>query len=206
MYTDGSRQRTKFDGPAARHATSFACGDHMGSAVDSGLIGVAILAALAIGYVVLRAVKVVPPGHVGVVTRMGAFRRIEGPGRVMIVPVIDRLGTVDMRERSRIVSLSATTLDDHVVTVKARVVAQVVDARQAYLGVADVDHAIDALAMTAFRSAIRTLAAADVLFARQSIAVEVQRQMNPPMEGWGARVPQIADVEITEQGLHSTGR
>ncbi len=161
--------------------------------MDTGLITVVVLAILAGAYYLLRAVKVVPDGRVGVVTRMGTFRRIQRPGRTMIVPVIDRFGTVDMRERSRAVRFAATTHDDHTVAVEATVVAQVVDAKQAYVGVANVDAAIDALAVAAFRSVIRTLSAAEAPFARQSIAIEVQRQMNEPMERWGARIQRIDD-------------
>jgi regulator of protease activity HflC (stomatin/prohibitin superfamily) len=169
--------------------------------VGSGIVGVAVLAVLAGVYFLLRAVKIVREGHVGIVTRMGVFRRIQQPGRVMIVPVIDRVGTVDMRERSRAVLLTATSLDDRLVVVKATVVAQVVDAKLAYFSVANVDEAIDALAGAVFRSVIRKLSAADTLFARQSIAVDVQQQMNAPMEGWGSRILGIDDVEITEQRL-----
>ena len=168
--------------------------------MDSGLGLAVILAALAGLYFLFRAVKVVPDGHVGIVTRMGGFRSIRQPGRVIIVPIIDRLGAVDMRERSRPERLDATTMDDHVLAVRATVVAQVVDARQAYFSIADVDAAVDALAMTAFRSEIGKVSAAEAPFARQAIAAEVQRQMEAATERWGTRIRRIDGVELTEPG------
>ncbi len=131
---------------------------------------------------------------------MGGFRSIRQPGRVVIVPIIDRLDAVDMRERSRPERLDATTLDGHVLAVRANVVAQVVDARQAHFNIADVDVAIDALAMATFRSVIRTLSAAEAPFVRQAIATEVQRQMETATERWGTRIHRIDDVELTEPG------
>ena len=158
--------------------------------MDSGFSIAVILAVLVVSYFLLRAVKVVRDGHVGVVTRMGGFRRIRAPGLVVIVPVIDRLATVDMRERSRTERLDATTLDDHLVAVQATVVAQVVDARQAS----------SSIATAAFRASISTRSLTDVLVANQAIAAETHRQLEGPMERWGARIRRIDDVVISESG------
>src|ERR1700736_1013332 len=141
--------------------------------------------------------NIVQQGQVGVVKRLGEYRRTHEPGLVVIAPFIDSLQDVDMREtpvpgdRQDVI-----TKDNVVVTVNATIFTQVVDAKQALFSVKNFDVAIDALARTALRSVIGTMTLDQALSERERINTDVQEQMEVVTDKWGIRISRIEIVEI----------
>ena len=66
------------------------------------VIGIVVIAALAgLGVVTLfasRFIKIVQQGSVGVVKRLGEFKSVDQPGIRILVPFIDKMEKVDVRE------------------------------------------------------------------------------------------------------------
>src|SRR3978361_1768896 len=154
---------------------------------------VLIVIAVVVGLVLLSALKpmihIVQQGQLGVVKRLGEFRKTHEPGLVIIAPFIDSLQRVDMREipvpgdRQEVI-----TRDNVVVTVNATIFTQIVDAKQALFSVANFGIAIDALARTALRSVIGTLSLDEALSERERINTDVQSQMEAVTDKWGIRI------------------
>jgi regulator of protease activity HflC (stomatin/prohibitin superfamily) len=156
-----------------------------------GLIVLVLLAALR------RMVNIVQQGEVGVVKRLGEYRRTHEPGLVIIAPFVDTLRRVDIREIPRPGDRQdVITKDNVVVSVNATIFTQIVDARQALFSIADFDIAIDALARTALRSVIGTLSLDQALSERERINTDVQQQMEAVTDKWGIRINRIEIVEI----------
>jgi regulator of protease activity HflC (stomatin/prohibitin superfamily) len=169
----------------------------MSAASIGGLV--ALVLVLGIVLVMLRnMVNIVQQGEVGVVKRLGEYRKTHEPGLVVIAPFIDGLQRVDMREipvpgdRQEVI-----TRDNVVVTVNATIFTQIVDAKQALFSVANFGIAIDALARTALRSVIGTLSLDEALSERERINTDVQSQMEAVTDKWGIRIARIEIVEIT---------
>jgi len=143
-------------------------------------------------------VNIVQQCQVGVVRRLGEYRRTHEPGLVVIAPFIEKLTHVDMREIPRPGDRQEViTKDNVVVTVNATIFTQVVDAKQALFSVANFDVAIDALARTALRSVIGTMTLDEALSERERINTDVQEQMEVVTDKWGIRISRIEIVEIT---------
>jgi regulator of protease activity HflC (stomatin/prohibitin superfamily) len=161
------------------------------SLIIAGLIVVVLLVALR------QAVNIVQQGQVGVLKRLGEYRKTHEPGLVIILPFVDSLQRVDMREipipgdRQDVI-----TKDNVVVTVNATIFTQVVDAKQALFSVKNFDVAIDALARTALRSVIGTMTLDEALSERERINTDVQQQMEIVTDKWGIRISRIEIVEI----------
>src|SRR6202011_2204371 len=133
--------------------------------------------------------NIVQQGQVGVVKRLGEYRKTHEPGLVVVAPFIDRLQRVDMREIPRPGDRQEViTKDNVVVTVNATIFTQIVDAKQALFSVANFDVAIDALARTALRSVIGTLTLDQALSERERINTDVQQQMEAVTDKWGIRI------------------
>jgi regulator of protease activity HflC (stomatin/prohibitin superfamily) len=166
------------------------------SGAEVGLVvlaGVVVLLLL----VLYQMVNIVQQGQVGVVKRLGEYRRTHDPGLVVIAPFVDSLQRVDMRETPRPGDRQdVITKDNVVVTVNATIFTQVVDAKQALFSVADFDVAIDALARTALRSVIGTMTLDEALSERERINTDVQQQMEVVTDKWGIRISRIEIVEI----------
>jgi regulator of protease activity HflC (stomatin/prohibitin superfamily) len=164
----------------------------------------ALAALLVLGLVLIvllvglqQAINIVQQGQVGVVKRLGEYQRTHEPGLVVIVPFIESLQRVDMREIPRPGDRQEViTKDNVVVTVNATIFTQIVDAKQALFSVANFDVAIDALARTALRSVIGTLSLDQALSERERINTDVQMQMEVVTDKWGIRISRIEIVEI----------
>ena len=166
----------------------------------AAIVGLAILAFIVL--VLLIALKgminIVQQGQVGVVKRLGEYRRTHDPGLVIVAPFVEQLTHVDMREIPRPGDRQEViTKDNVVVTVNATIFTQVVDAKQALFSVASFDVAIDALARTALRSVIGTMTLDEALSERERINTDVQEQMEVVTDKWGIRISRIEIVEIT---------
>jgi regulator of protease activity HflC (stomatin/prohibitin superfamily) len=128
---------------------------------------------------------------------LGEYQRTHEAGLVLILPFVDNLATVDMREvpvpgdRQDVI-----TKDNVVVTVNATIFTQVIDAKQALFSVKNFDVAIDALARTALRSVIGTMTLDESLSERERINTDVQQQMEVVTDKWGIRISRIEIVEI----------
>src|SRR3984893_11250738 len=142
-------------------------------------------------------INIVQQGQVGVVKRLGEYRRTHEPGLVVVAPFVDSLQRVDMRELTRPGDRQdVITTDNGVVTVNAASFTQIVDAKQALFSVAIFDVAIDALARTALRSVIGTLSLDQALSERERINTDVQQQMEVVTDKCGIRISRIEIVEI----------
>ncbi len=143
-------------------------------------------------------VNIIQQGDVGVVKRLGEYRKTHGPGLLIIAPFIDELQRVDMREIPRPGDRQEViTKDNVVVTVNATIFTQVIDAKAALFSVADFDIGIDALARTALRSVIGTMTLDQALSERERINTDVQQQMEVVTDKWGIRISRIEIVEIS---------
>lgn len=171
-------------------------------AADINVVATVGLVALALIVVLLlsalrQMVNIVQQGQVGVVKRLGEYRKIHEPGLVIIAPFIDSMQRVDIREIPRPGDRQEViTRDNVVVTVNATIFTQVVDAKQALFSIAQFDVAIDALARTALRSVIGTLSLDEALSERERINTDVQAQMEAVTDKWGIRINRIEIVEI----------
>lgn len=170
-------------------------------ALSSFTISGLVVAVLALGVLLVmlkNMVNIVQQGEVGVVKRLGEYRKTHEPGLVIIAPFIDGLQRADMREipvpgdRQEVI-----TRDNVVVTVNATIFTQIVDAKQALFSVANFGIAIGALARTALRSVIGTLSLDEALSERERINTDVQGQMEAVTDKWGIRIARIEIVEIT---------
>jgi regulator of protease activity HflC (stomatin/prohibitin superfamily) len=167
--------------------------------MDSAQIGLVVLGVVVVMLlaVLYQMVNIVQQGQVGVVKRLGEYRKTHDPGLVVIAPFVDSLQRVDMRETPRPGDRQdVITKDNVVVTVNATIFTQVVDAKQALFSVSDFDVAIDALARTALRSVIGTMTLDESLSERERINTDVQQQMEVVTDKWGIRIARIEIMEI----------
>ena len=168
----------------------------LSAATTAGLV-VAAIAVIVLLVALRQMVNIVQQGQLGVVQRLGEYRRTHEPGLVIIAPFIESLRRVDMREipipgdRQEVI-----TRDNVVVTVNATIFTQIIDAKQALFSVKNFDIAIDALARTALRSVIGTMTLDEALSERERINTDVQQQMEVVTDKWGIRISRIEIVEI----------
>jgi len=170
--------------------------------VDTGTIVVfvvIVVAALLIIIALAQSIKVVQQGFVGVVQRFGRYvAPVRPPGVTLIVPFIDRLVRVDMRETPRTGDRQEViTADNVAVAVNATIFSQVVDAQMALFAVSNYFVAIDQQARTTLRNAFGNVSLDQALSQRERINASMQEQMEQVTDKWGIRISRIEIVDIT---------
>jgi regulator of protease activity HflC (stomatin/prohibitin superfamily) len=161
-----------------------------------GFLVLLLLVAFAL-IAVIRAVRVIQQGFVGVVKRLGQFQSVRNPGVVFLVPFVDTMELVDMRETPRTGDRQDVITRDNVsVTVNATIFSQVVDAQMALFSVSNYGVAVDQLSRTTLRAVFGGISLDEALSQREHINAQLQEQMESVTDKWGIRINRIEIVDI----------
>lgn len=148
--------------------------------------------------VIARTVNVIQQGHVGVVKRLGQFHSIRQPGITFLVPFVDDMTLVDIRETPRTGDKQdVITRDNVTVSVNATIFSQVVDARLALFSVSNFFVAVDQLSRTTLRAIFGGMTLDEALSQRERINAQLQAQMESVTDKWGIRINRIEIVDIS---------
>ncbi len=141
------------------------------------LIFITILLVLVV-VIIARTVNVIQQGYVGVVKRLGQFHAVRQPGITFLMPFIDDMSLVDIRETPRTGDKQdVITRDNVTVSVNATIFSQVVDARPALFSVSNSVVAIEQLSRTTLRAIFGGMTLDDALSQRERINAQLQQQM-----------------------------
>jgi len=161
-----------------------------------------LLAGIAVGLYFLFAVKIVDQWEKVAILRFGRFRRLQGPGVFLIIPVVDTLSRyVDQRVRVSTVSAESTLTRDTVpVNVDAIVFWLVWNAEKAIFEVEDFMEAITLGSQTALRESIGRHQLAQMITERETLGHELQKILDEKTTPWGITVQsvEIRDVRIPQ--------
>jgi regulator of protease activity HflC (stomatin/prohibitin superfamily) len=160
------------------------------------LVIAALIVLLAI-VTVSRAIRVVQQGLVGVVKRLGQFHSVRNPGVTFLVPFIDKLEMVDMRETPRTGDRQDVITKDNVsVVVNATIFSQVVDSRMALFSVSNYLLAVDQISRTTLRAIFGEMTLDEALSQREQINTRLQNQMETVTDKWGVRINRVEILDI----------
>jgi regulator of protease activity HflC (stomatin/prohibitin superfamily) len=161
-----------------------------------------LLIGLAIAFYFLFAIKVVDQWEKVAILRFGRFRKLQGPGVCLIIPVVDTLSRyVDQRVRVTTVSAESTLTRDTVpVNVDAIVFWLVWNAEKAIFEVEDFMEAITLGSQTALRESIGRHQLAQMITERETLGHELQKILDEKTTPWGITVQsvEIRDVRIPQ--------
>jgi len=154
-------------------------------------VGVIAVLALVIVYVAL-AVRIVKQHEQGLVERFGRFKSLRDPGLQFIVPFIDRLRRVDMREIVvDVPPQEVITKDNVVVTVDAVVYYQATDPQKLVYNVQNFVLAATKLAQTNLRNVVGDLDLDDALTSRERINAQLREILDEATDVWGTKVVRV---------------
>jgi regulator of protease activity HflC (stomatin/prohibitin superfamily) len=132
------------------------------------------------------------------VERLGKFHKKLDPGLNYIIPFLDRIAVEDT-VREQVLDIppqQAITRDNISLEVDAVVLWKVLDLREAYYAVEDVELAIQNLVTTALRSMIGELDLSETYSSRATLNQKLLRQLDEATADWGVKVTRIELQEI----------
>jgi regulator of protease activity HflC (stomatin/prohibitin superfamily) len=122
-----------------------------------------------------------------------------GPGLVLLVPMIDRMVKVSLQTVALDVAPQDVITRDNVsLKVSAVIYFRVVDAERAVVAVQDYLYATSQIAQTTLRSVLGQVELDDLLSSRDKINQQLQRIIDEHTEPWGIKV---ANVEVKQIDL-----
>ena len=145
----------------------------------------------------VRAARIVRQYEKGLVMRLGKFHAITPSGLAFIVPFIDDLIRVDMREQ--VISVppqKLITKDNVTVEVDAVVYYKVVDPVKSQFEVQDFGYACTTLAQTNLRNLIGDRTLDETLVARDMINTNLRHVLDEATNNWGVKVTRVEVQKI----------
>lgn len=142
-------------------------------------------------------VKIVQQQERGIILRLGKYKAIADPGLNLVMPYIESMIKVDMRERVINVDPQKVITKDNVsVTVDAVIYYKIVDPVKAEFEVEDFGNAATILAQTNLRNIVGDKTLDETLTARDHINTNLRLVLDEATNGWGVKVTRVEVQKI----------
>src|SRR5437867_5484246 len=144
-----------------------------------------------------RSARVVAQYEKGLVLRLGRYRATVDSGLTFLVPVIEGMIKVDMRERVISVEPQKVITKDNVsVTVDAVIYYRIIDPVKATFEVQNFGYAATTLAQTNLRNLIGDKSLDETLTARDTINANLRNVLDEATNTWGVKVTRVEVQKI----------
>jgi regulator of protease activity HflC (stomatin/prohibitin superfamily) len=151
-----------------------------------------LIFAVVVFILALTGIKIVRPWQKALIERLGRYKRTAGSGLTIIIPFLDRMIKVDMREQVvDVPPQGVITKDNVVVEVDAVVYYEVTDPIKVTYNVANFYTAATKLAQTNLRNLIGDLALDESLTSREVINSKLRQILDDATDKWGTKVTRV---------------
>ncbi len=141
---------------------------------------------------VIRSVRQVSQGEVGLKEWLGKFDEQVGPGITFVIPFVQTLKKVDIREQVITVPEQQIITKDNVgMAVDGIIYVQITDAVKAQYEISNVFMAVINLAQTNLRSVLGTMSLDDTLSNRETINARLLEALDRETGKWGIKVMRV---------------
>ncbi|MBN1482362.1 SPFH/Band 7/PHB domain protein [candidate division KSB1 bacterium] len=151
-----------------------------------------IIIAVVIFIIAATGLKIVQPWQKGLIERLGRYQRTVDSGLTLIIPFIERIVKVDIREQVVDIPPQAViTKDNVVVEVDAVVYYEVTDPVKVTYNVANFWMAVTKLAQTNLRNLVGDMALDESLTSRETINTQLRQILDDATDKWGVKVSRV---------------
>jgi regulator of protease activity HflC (stomatin/prohibitin superfamily) len=142
--------------------------------------------------VMVSGVKIIRPYERGLVERLGKYRNTVEPGLRLIIPFIERMEKVDMRERVvDVPPQEVITSDNVVVSVDAVIYYEATDPQRLVYNVVNFYLAVSKLAQTNLRNVVGDMQLDEALTSRDTINTKLRDILDDATDKWGTSVVRV---------------
>ncbi len=139
-----------------------------------------------------RSVRVIKQYEKGLVIRLGKYSHTVGPGLAFLIPFIENLILVDMREKViNVQPQKVITKDNVLVIVDGVIYYRVIDPVKAEFEVQDFGLAATTLAQTSLRNIIGDKTLDETLVARDAINTALRDVLDEATNAWGVKITRV---------------
>ena len=143
-------------------------------------------------FLAYKSIKILRPYEKGVIERLGKYNRTASSGLTFIMPFVESIEKVDMREQVvDVPPQEVITKDNTVVVVDCVIYYEVIDPFNATYNVVNFYHALTKLAQTNLRNIIGDLELDETLTSREKINTNLREVLDVATDKWGSRVVRV---------------
>jgi len=190
------------DGPKFKQGVIVMVLDSSDLAFIFSNLGGLFMAVLLLLFILSFSVRIVPEYRRLVLFRLGRLVGSRGPGIVLLIPLLDRAVTVDLRILTMDVPVQEVITKDNVpIKVNAVVYFRVLDPSHSVVEVENYVLATSQLAQTTLRSVVGSVELDEVLSSREKINHELQKIIDERTDPWGIKVSavEVKELELPEE-------
>lgn len=160
--------------------------------MNEAIISLFVLTAIVVFIIAMTGIRIVRPWEKGLIERLGKYQRTASSGLTIIIPFLEKMIKVDMRELVvDVPPQGVITKDNVVVNVDAVIYYEVSDPKQVVYNVADYYTAVTKLAQTNLRNLIGDLALDESLTSRDMINTKLREILDAATNKWGSKVTRV---------------
>ena len=173
-----------------------------------GILLGSILGIIVVAAIFVSAARKVHQYEKGLVERWNAYEKTVDPGLRFIIPFVQKMLRVNMREQIiDVPPQEIITEDNVVVTIDAVIYYQVIDPKRAIYEVEDFELAIVKLAQTTLRNIVGEMSLDICLTSREKLNLELRKVLDEATDKWGTKVNRIEIQRIDppadiQQAMH----
>ena len=144
------------------------------------------------GGILFRIFRIIRPFETGLVERLGKYNRQATPGLNIVIPGLERIIIVDMREQViDVPPQEVITKDNVTITVDAVIYYEPTDPKKLVYNVGDFIQAATKLAQTNLRNVVGDLELDAALTSRETINTQLKLILDEATDKWGTRVVRV---------------
>lgn len=148
-------------------------------------------------FALIRSLRIINQYEKGIILRLGKYQSTADPGVTFLMPFIDSMVKVDMRERViNVMPQEVITQDNVSVVVDAVIYYKVTDPVKAEFEIEDFDIAATTLAQANLRNIIGDKTLDQTLTARDVINVNLRDVLDEATDNWGVKVTRVEVQKI----------
>ena len=153
---------------------------------------VSILQVVIVAAIIFRLFRILRPFEKGLIERFGKYNREAKPGLNIVIPWVERLIIVDMREQVIDVPPQEVITKDNVnITVDAVIYYEPTDPKKLVYNVGDFITAATKLAQTNLRNVVGDLELDAALTSRENINTQLKLILDDATDKWGTKVVRV---------------
>ena len=144
-------------------------------------------------------IRIVPEGFQGLVLTLGKYSRVLNPGLNIVLPYLETVQRVDIREQVMDIPNQETiTLDNVSCVIDGIVRFKVVNPPVAIFKVQNFRNQISAKSQTALRDVVGSVSLDDLLSKRTTVAQQIKEIVDVAAENWGVDISavEVQNIEI----------
>ena len=151
-----------------------------------------VLLAIIVAIIGTKAVKIVNPYEKALIERMGRYQKTADSGMTLIVPFIDSITKIDMRETVvDVPPQDVITKDNVVVAVDAVIYYQVTEPKAVVYNISHFSQACTKLAQTNLRNIVGDLELDQTLTSRERINTTLRSILDEATDKWGVKINRV---------------